>query len=224
MGFLDDLKQKAEHAKASQANTSASVGRNVAVAEAGCKAVYQYFIALAPHLNVLHPVSQGRFAIDKRHGFDALRMADFVVDARHGKLNGDDVFDHVVIHWRMRGTAKIDLRKDFPPDIQRIESRIRQCGLVNVHGEPVRDPETGRTIATRFVIPADIRGSVRASPDHDTGRVRFQCTNLDALETVTADFNAQDVGTARLDELARWIVGEPHKFTANAVTVRLIEP
>ena len=40
--------------------------------------------------------------------------------------------------------------------------------------------------------------------------VQFQIVNLDGFETVTVEFPAFEVGSARLDELARWLVGEPH--------------
>jgi hypothetical protein len=49
-------------------------------------------------------------------------------------------------------------------------------------------------------------------PDHDTAWIQFQVVNLEGFETVTVQFPAFEVGSQRLDELARWIVGEPNGF------------
>jgi hypothetical protein len=40
--------------------------------------------------------------------------------------------------------------------------------------------------------------------------------NLDGLETVECNLDPADLGRTRLDELARWWVGEPHRFLEGA--------
>jgi hypothetical protein len=56
------------------------------------------------------------------------------------------------------------------------------------------------------------RPPVRLLPDHDQGTVAFKASNLDSLETVTVSFAAELVNADLLDQLARWLVGEPHTF------------
>ena len=65
--------------------------------------------------------------------------------------------------------------------------------------------------------------SVRLLPDHDAARVDFQIINLDGFETVTVSFPAFEVGSARLDDLARWIVGEPNDFLRDGQHLRRVE-
>jgi hypothetical protein len=54
--------------------------------------------------------------------------------------------------------------------------------------------------------------------------LRFQISNFDSFETVTADFPAHRVGSEQLDQLARWVMGEPHQFLQQAESVRRVEP
>jgi len=57
-------------------------------------------------------------------------------------------------------------------------------------------------------------------PQHDTGLLQFHLQNLDGLEAVTFDLPAEEVNGYRLDELARWLVGEPHDFLKDAHNLR----
>ena len=62
-----------------------------------------------------------------------------------------------------------------------------------------------------------------ALADIDLGRLRFELVNLDGFETVTVEFPAVEIGSARLDELARWLLGEPNGFLENAQNLRRVE-
>jgi hypothetical protein len=86
----------------------------------------------------------------------------------------------------------------------------------------IRDAENGRLVEKRFELLADFQSSVRLLPDHDSARVTFHIANLDGFETVSAVFPAFEAGTARLDELARWIKGEPHGFLRDGQHLRRV--
>jgi hypothetical protein len=61
-------------------------------------------------------------------------------------------------------------------------------------------------------------------PNHDAGTLRFSFSNLDELETVECEFAPHEVGQSRrLDELARWWLGEPNRFLDGAAQLRRIE-
>ena len=211
VGFLDDLKRQADAAKAQQTTDIGALERNTALADLACKTAFNYLAALAQQLNVLLPRSKRSYRLDKRHVFDTLQLCDFRADARHKRLRGADVFDHVVLHYQLRSGQHLRLVKDFLPEIEKLESRLRQSGA-QVQSEAVRKAETAKLHEMRYELTADFRASVRVTPDHDGGRVRFQLVNLDGFETVTVEFPAFEIGAARMDELARWLLGETHGF------------
>ena len=86
----------------------------------------------------------------------------------------------------------------------------------------IRDPDNGKFIEKRFDFIADFQTSVRVIPDHDAGQIAFHVANLDGFETVRVVFPAFEVGTARLDELARWITGEPNEFLRDGLHLRRV--
>jgi len=222
VGFLDDLKRQADAARAAKAGGSSELARTTALTDAACKAAFAYLASLAQQLNVLQPPCRVRYAIDSRHVLEGLRRSDFSADARLKRFNDGEVFDHVVLNWRLRGGPRLMLSKDFLPDIERLEARLRQGG-VQVQAEAVRNHDNGKLLEMRYEFAAELQLGIRLTPDHEHGLIRFTLVNLDGFETVTVEFPAIEVGTARLDELARWIVGEPHAFLKDGRNLRRVE-
>jgi hypothetical protein len=221
VGFLDELKARAAAARSNQSLDSAALERNTALADAACKTAFDYFMALAPQLNVLRLRSPASYRLDHRHVCEGLEMHNFRADARRKREHDTEVFDHVVLRWNAVGDARYSIGKDFPPDIEQLEARLHQGGVVFVPN-PVRDLTTGKLREMRYDFGADFGASVLITPDHEGGRVRVELRNLDALEIVTVEFAAHEVGNARLDELARWIVGEPNRFLSGGQALRRV--
>lgn len=222
MGFLDDLKRQAEALKTQQTEDTAALARNAALVDAACKTVWQYWLELAQQLNVLQPTPAVRFSLDKATALDGLKRCDFRVDARRRQHRGQEVYDHVVMHGLQKTGRQLTLSKDFPPEIERLESRLRQAGITP-DTQWVRHPDSGRLEQVRFTFTGDVTLIARLLPDHDAGTLRFQLHNFDGLETVSADFPAHQVGSELLDQLARWLMGQPHEFLRQATGVRRVE-
>ncbi len=221
MGYLDELKRQAEAARAQQTQDIGALQRNAMVTDSACQVAARYLNTLAQQLNVLRPASKAVWRLDNRTVFNQLRFGDFRADSRMKKLRHAEVFDHVVLNFSARTGQRVTLAKDFPPEIEKLESRLRQCGT-NYESEVIRDPGNGRFVEKRFQFVADFVSSVRLLPEHDAARIDFLIVNLDGFETVRVSFPAFEVGSARLDDLARWIVGEPHQFLRDGQHLRRV--
>jgi len=219
VGFLDDLKRQADALKTQQTGDTALLTRHTALTEASCRSVFSYFNTLASQLNVLQPVSPVRFALDRQHVFQDLRLSDFNVDSRRKRVREEEVFDHLVLHWQLKSGRALQLTKDFLPDMERLEARLRQGG-VTFDNDAVRHPDNGKLQHRRYGFVADFAGSVRVTPLHDVAAIHFQIQNLDGFEAVSLELPAIEVGSTRLDELARWIAGHPHRFLDGAQNLR----
>jgi hypothetical protein len=222
VGFLDDLKRQADAAKALQTSDSGALERNAALTESACNTVFKYLSSLVQQLNVLKPNSKVVYRLDKRHMIEKLQLTDFRADARRKRLRGAEVFDHVVFRYQMRSGQRLSITKNFLPDIELLESRLRQSGA-QIRNEPVRNAETGKLTEMRYEVLADFNASVRITPDHDNAKIHFEMINLGGFETVTVEFPAFEVGSSRMDELARWLLGEPNLFLKDGQQFRLTE-
>ncbi len=222
MGYLDELKRLADAQRSRAAVDGGALERNTLTTDGVCHAAARYFGTLAQQLNVLQPVSPAVLRFDPQHDFRNLRLSDFRADSRLKKLRSVEVFDHVALAFAMKTGRMVTMAKDFPPAIDKLEARLAQCGTP-FQSENVRDPENGKFIERRFEFRADFAGSVRLLPDHDTAWVTFRIVNLEGLCTTTVRFPAIEVGGKRLDELARWIVGEPNAFLDGGHELRRVE-
>ncbi len=222
VGFLDDLKRQAEAAKAGQATDTAALERNALLAEAASKTVFSYFDTLIRQLEVLKPVSKTRYVLDRRTSFEQLPMVDFKVDARRRKLRGQDVYETISLHGRLRNGQKLAFSKDFLPDIEKIDARLRQSNAP-VHAQAVRNPDNNKLQEMRYEMLVDFAFAITVTPDHDRASLPFKVINFDGFETVTLELPALEVGSTRLDELAKWLLGEPHQFFAGARNLRRVE-
>jgi hypothetical protein len=228
MSFLDDLKQQAQARQAQLRGDHAVIERNVALVEAACAEVWRYLDDLGRQLDVLRPASPARYAIDPRALVEGLHYSDFAADLRRkrverGPLAAPEWVDHIVLTARMVSGQTFDLSKDFPPEIERLEARLAQGGIRCI-GEPERDPASGRFLFNRYRFTADLVAGVRVLPLHEQGRLQFVVQNLDGLATVKATFAAHQMTVERLDELAKWWVGQPHRFLDGALEVQRNEP
>ena len=222
MGFLDDLKRQADAAKAAQDTDTGFLDRQAALTDAACQTAFTYLATLAQQLNVLCPRSRASYRLDRRHAFTGLRLSDFRDDARRKKVRGRDAFDHVALRWRLTSGTSVSFVKNFLPDIEQLESRLRRSGA-KFSSEAVRNPITVKLQEMRYELVADFEASVLVTPDHAAGRVRFELVNLDGFETVAVEFASFEIGSNRMDELARWIFGEPNTFLQGGKHLRRVQ-
>ena len=219
MSFLDDIKRQAQAQQTQQQVDAAALARNAALVEAACHATFKYWLELAQQLNVLQPVSPSRYRIDSRHVLEALKMSEFRVDARRQQLHGQAHHSHVQLMWMLRSGQQIELCKDMPHEIERLEKSLRQAG-VDLESEILRDPDSGRYLHTRLRFVADCTAGVRLEPLHDEGRVRFHASNVEGFGSVVMEFAAFDVGQRLLDDMARWMLGHPSPYLQSGRLVR----
>lgn len=223
MGFLDDLKRQASDLRQSHDGSQTDRTRRLQLVEAAARDLRKYLMELAAQLDVIRPAPKVRYVIDRQFVLDGLPRTGFRFDARRKIVQEQEVIDHVVMACRVGDGRRLTLAKDFVNEIERLEARLVQAGAPNER-EAVRDPQHGKLAEMRYDVAAEVQVSVLVQCRHDEGLLHFTLRNLDGLESIVCDFPAHALDQARLDELARWWVGEPNRFLAGALDLRRIEP
>jgi len=214
VSFLNQLKSQA-HALQDQRGTSQrGLEENTARTENASRVVRDYLDDLARQLNVIEPPAP-RFTLDGRTPWPAMKLIDFRVDARRKMLRGHEAFDYVAMGWRVvprvgQAVSSI-VRVNFPPDLQRVESRL-MMGPVKHERREVRHPEKNSLLAFEFEYLTQTRGSVTVTPDHDKGVLAFRVMNGSGFGIVQKSFAAGNVNTGLMDELAKLLVDQPNGF------------
>jgi len=223
MSFLDDLKRQASDLQAAKSIDQSALARNTNLAEAAAAEASRYLLELAKQLEVIRPVPKARYQFDSKTRVQGQPMQKFRFDSRRKRVRELDLIESISFGCVILGLEPVVLKKNFVPDIERLEARLWQSGTT-VQGESVRDSESGRLVEMKYEFTPEVWVGLKIVPNHELGLLRFRMTNIDALETVECEFAPHEVGQRRLDELARWWIGHPHQFLDGAREVRRIEP
>ena len=222
MGYLDELKRQADEARARNSVDLAALERNSLVTDGACNAAFRYLASLAQQLNVLQPVSKAAYRFDAKNTFRNLKMSNFRCDSRQRRNRNAEVFDHVVLGFDLKtGTGSRSPRTSRPrstssrpaspsaaPSTRARTWSIRRTAASSRSASSSRPTSAASSACCRTTTPPG--SSSRSSTSRASRRCR--CT-----------FPAFEVGSQRLDELARWIVGEPNGFLRGGENLRRVE-
>jgi len=214
VSFLNQLKSQAHALQSRQGLAQRDLEENTTRTEAACRVALHYLDDLARQLNVIEPAAP-RFSLDGRTPWPAMKLVDFRVDARKKMLRDREVFDHFAMGWRIvpQVGQAVDgsVRVNFPPDLQRVESRL-SMGLIKHHRKELRHPDKNTLQAIQFDYPTETRGRLHATPAHHEGAVSFRLLNATGFDVVKTSVPASRVGPELLDELAKLLVSQPNSF------------
>lgn len=214
MSFLNQLKSQATALQSEQSAQKNHSEANTQLTEAAAKTTWLYIAELAKQLNVIVPAGP-KLGLDSRTPWPPMKLVEFRVDARKKQLRGQEVFDYIAMGWRIvprdGGPVAGSVSANFPPDLQRIESRL-SAGAVKHERINVRHPEKNTLQAIRFDYTTEARGGITITAQHDEGKLAFRLLSLQGLEVVNTSYGAPQIQTPVLDELAKLIVGQASRF------------
>jgi hypothetical protein len=221
MSFLEELKQQARTIQTGASSERPEVlARNRRLAYGACQLAYNYWKELCEQLNVIRPPSTARYLIDGRHPLGALVCSQFRSVPNVRVLpGGQSQIDSVILAWVASADRRERIEKELPKDIERVRGGLRQAGI-QASEAPLRNAVTGRVQGTGFEFKAEVHAHVRVLPLPDSGRVRLTFCNIDQLERVDAEYPAVGLRQRLLDEIGRWIVGQPQHVLEYASEVR----
>jgi hypothetical protein len=221
VGLLDELKVQARAVatKAAMADDE-TLERNRRLAQGACRLAHDYWKEFCEQLNVLHTPCPARYQIDPRVALEGLVCRDFrVVPQQQLQHSGEPRYEAVLLTWVAANQHAYRIDKELPRDVERLRARLAHAGIP-AHETPVRNPSTGRVQATCFEFRGTVAAGVRVVPLPAIGKVRLSFTNLDQLERVDAEYPAAVLRQRLLDEIGRWIIGQPHHVLEYAADVK----
>jgi hypothetical protein len=221
VGLLDELKVQARTVATQPAAADAeTLERNRRLAHEACRLAHDYWKEFSEQLNVLRAPCPARYQIDPRMALEGLVCGNFRVTPQlQIHHSGVPRYDAVLLTWQAINDHAYRLDKELPRDVERLRARLAHAGIP-AHETPMRNAATGRVQSTCFEFRGVVAASVRVVPLPDIGKVRLSFTNLDQLERVDADYPAAVLRQRLLDEIGRWIIGQPHHVLEYAADIK----
>ncbi len=223
VGFLDELKEQARTLNAAEPDAALdaeTLARNRRLANGACHLAHDYWKELCEHLNLIRVPSQARYVLGGREPLVGLVCCNFRVLPQLKLLpGGEPLYESVMLAWNAAGDSVQRIGKDNPKDIERLRATLLQAGIQPSEA-PTRHAETGRLQGTAFQFKPNVAASVRVTPLPDSGKVRLAFVNVDQLERVEGEYPAAGLRARLLDEIGRWIVGQPHRVLEYAANLK----
>lgn len=204
MGFLDELKQEAEAAKAGEAGQNGDAQERERVFRAALqpamRRVYAYLEQVVEQLNVVNLDARVSYEVEGVGRIEHLSQSNY-------KLKVDDpaqLYDFTLSYQCSR------------------EGRIRFEKRGKVASEHLRDYLRGHGLDFSYKMGVDGNGVFALEPmvpvsftfeaDTDNKVIRLRVRNLDALGAVTYTLTPEKIDDAWLEELAKRIARRPNRF------------
>lgn len=222
MGFLDELKEQTRALQTAEAvgPDAEMLARNRRLANGACRLAHDYWKELCEQLNLIRSPCAARYVVAGREPLEGLVCGNFRVLPQQKLLpGGEPLYESVLLAWHASGETPQRIEKEHPHDIDRLRAALMQAGIQPSEA-PTRHSVTGRLQGTAFQFKPVVAASVRVTPLPDVGKVRLSFINIDQLERVDGEYPAAGLRARLLDEVGRWIVGQPHRVLEYAANIK----
>lgn len=215
MGFLAELKSRANVLQGLEVNAQRDLMAGTEVCEKACRMALAYLQDLCAQLNVIKPAAPVVYSLDGKVPFSALAQRNFRCDARRKLLRNAEVFDHIGVGWDLNPisgqVATHSVTVNFPPVLDRVAERLSTGQIAHERRER-RHPDTSKLLAYVFDYQTEARAFITLTPEHDTGQIDFRVTNVGGFGVLNVRYDAAQVTHRLMDELAKKVVGRPSRF------------
>ena len=175
--------------------------------------VFEYFDEACRLLQTITPPVERNFELPHIARYEGLHVERASVMFRKQRLQERDVYDYVVVYYRLVGPAPPPLRVAIrrSADVER--------ALINANIEFNCETDStvrGNTSDNIIRIAPELRCEVRFDSDFENGRIVVTLRNVDRFEPVILDFETAALDTAALDELVQLMLAKSSQFLLRA--------
>jgi hypothetical protein len=165
------------------------------------------------HLEVIHPQVGHVFNLGTILSIERPRFDRGFVSFRRRALAGLELVDHVELFYRLEGDKPLALRVN-PASSASVEERLRVSTLPYQY-QTEQDAERVVRYGL-FHIQPHISASARFEPDYQHQVVQVTLRNVDRFESVSLDFPPDKLTEPALEDLVKFMMGEPNAFLRRA--------
>ncbi len=215
MAFLDDLKKKAEAQKLQEQTQTqshlAAVSQNFLLVQVKYKEIHHYLRELADQLNVLNQEIKRTYMIEGFGMIDDFRPRDYALSVDSIRIGQKDFANTLVFRFKCASDKNITFERHMPNQIDAAKEFLWQNNLKYQCSEFKND----RGIVARavFNVANEIPVTFRFSADFENARISLQVKNFSGLTVSNYVYDANELNTDFLDELAKYVLDQPSKFT-----------
>ena len=214
MAFLDDLKKEAEAQKyQEQVQTQsklAAVSQNFLHVQVKYKEIHHYLLELVNQLNVLSLDLVRPYYIEGFGMIDDFRPRDYALSVDSIRIGQKDYANTLVLRFKCATEKTITVERNVPSQIDNLKDYLWQNNLKYQCTEYKNDH--GVVSRAIFNVTNEIPITIRFSADFESAKICLQMKNFSGLTVSEFVYDAREITTELLDEMAKYLIDKPNKF------------
>jgi hypothetical protein len=211
--LLETLREKSEALRAQDTAARKPMEEALKDIDRGLWRAFRWLDEAIGHLEVIRPAVAHTFVLDKVLTIAKPHFDRGFVSFRRRALAGLEVLEHVEMFYRLEGNAPIVVRVS-PAAASGVEERLRGSTLQFTYQT---EQDEKRVIRYGlFQVQPGISASVRIQPDYHRQCVLVTLRNVDRFESVQLEFVPDKLDEPALEDLVKFIMGEPNGFLRRA--------
>ncbi len=211
--LLETLREKSEALRAQDTAARKPMEEALKDIDRGLWRAFRWLDEAIGHLEVIRPAVAHTFVLDKVLTIAKPHFDRGFVSFRRRALAGLEVLEHVEMFYRLDGTLPIVVRVS-PAAAQGVEERLRGSTLQFTYQTEQDEKRVVRY--GLFQVQPVISASVRIQPDYHRQCVLVTLRNVDRFESVQLEFVPDKLDEPALEDLVKFIMGEPNGFLRRA--------
>ena len=211
--LLDQLREKSEAVRASDQAARKPMEEAIKDIDRILWRAFRWLDEAMGHLEVIHPRVAHTFHLGTILTIERPRFGRGFVSFRRRPMVGLEVLEHVDLFYRLEGDKAISLRMN-PMASGSVEERLRASSLPYQY--QTEQDEKRVVKFGLFQVQPHISASVRFAPDYHHQLVQVTLQNVDRFESVSLDFSPEKLSEAALEDLVKFMMGEPNGFLRRA--------
>lgn len=214
MAFLDDLKKEAEaqklHEQTQTQSKLAAVSQNFLLVQTRYKEIHHYLRELANQLNVLNQDIQRAYMIEGFGLINDFRPRDYALSVDSIRIGQKDFANTMIFRFKCATEKNITFERNMPNQIDSVKEYFWQNNLKYQCTEFKND--RGLVSRAIFNVSNEIPVTFRFSADFENARIALQVKNFNGLTVNEYMYEANELNTDFLEELAKYVLGKPSQF------------
>lgn len=214
MAFLDDLKKEAEAQRQHELQQTQSklvaVSQSFLLVQKKYKEIHHYLLELVNQLNVLNLDLKRSYYIEGFGMIDNFRPRDYALSIDSIRIGQKDFANTLILRFKSVTDKPIIIERNVPSQIDNLKDYLWQNNLKYQCTEYKND----RGIVSRatFNVTSEIPITIRFSADFENAKIFLQMKNFGGLTVNEYIYDADEVSSELLDEMAKYLVDKPSIF------------
>lgn len=208
MGLLDELKKEAEIRKSQEEEAAKKQQAREEIyrtkIQPAMQRIYQYFVELTEHLNLVKPQVLRSYALASAVTLDQLLQQDYAIST-------DTEMQKVAFSLLAIGREKpLEFERSGAKDVQQLKDYLWRYNL-RFQVKESRD-ERGDLRVAKFYLQEIVTLNIDFIVNRELSVIEISVRNFDSLGERKSRTDATKVDDAFLDGLGRYVLGQPGTF------------